>query len=93
MEQQWIVGKVASALCVGGQLKYDLVADCGVNLHWSNENVLPGTGAFYDKDEDNNSTSEVLGLAVLWCCLDASYSELVDSEYVERIVRRANKLV
>ena len=89
-EQQWIDGKVAGALCVGGAVKYDLVVDCGVSLPWLLENVVPGIAGFYN--DDNNSIAEVLALPVLWGCLDAEYSLRVDENLVEK-VRRAYEII
>ena len=82
VEQPWIDGKVASALCPGGPVKYELAAGSGVTRDWLMSFVVPGISTFYG---DNNSISDVLSLPLLWACLDVQYSSRLPAWLTTRV--------
>ena len=85
-DQKWLDGKVAAALCVGGPVKYVLVEGSDVSIEWVRVNVVPGITRFFGTaEEDDNTIAEVLGLAVLWGCMDEVYSLKVDQWLLEKV--------
>ena len=67
--QQYINGKVASALCPGGAVKYVLKEGSGICREWLLAYIVPGIMASFN-DEDNLL---VLALPVLWLFSDPIY--------------------
>ena len=93
VDQKWLDGKVAAALCVGGPIKYVLLEGSDVSLEWIRENVVPGITKFYGNAEENDdSIAEVLGVAVLWGCMDESYSLKVDQWLVNKVHTAYNQI-
>ena len=74
VEQQWIDGKVCSALCPGGSCKYELTVGSGISREWIRNFVVPGISSKYGQDD---TISDVLGLPLLWACLDEGYSSRI----------------
>ena len=57
--------KVASKLCVGGAIKYELREDCGVTKQWVGEHVAPLISEFMTKE-----IGMTLGVPLLWAAYD-----------------------
>ena len=78
VEQHWIDGKVAAALCVGGPIRYVAVAGSNISKQWLFEFVVPGISSlFLAENNYEENLVWVLGLAVLWVCMHPEYSSKV----------------
>ena len=73
--------KVATALCIGGPIVYQLVSGSGVDDNWIVNNVVPN---IY-KSHFCKKTTARLGQAVLWTCLDPHYRTYVPDELLKRV--------
>ena len=65
--------KVASVLCLGGPIKYELRGDSGIDNNWIGEHVVPNITIRYPEE-----VWSVLGKALLWACFDGEASEYID---------------
>lgn len=65
--QVYIDAKVQKALCVGGPIKYELIADSGITKSWCDEFVVPGIKLYFAADE---KMADVLALPLLYAALD-----------------------
>lgn len=84
VKQEFIDGKVAAHLCVGGAVKYELVDGSGLSNNWVNEKVVPGISAFYGREDDNIGT--VLGLPLLWAVFDPSQQQKVPGWLIAKVM-------
>ena len=72
---------VASALCIGGPIKYDFKQGNGVDDRWIRDHVVPNIAIRYD-----DAVCKVLGRALLWACFDAEASEYVPTSIKNHVV-------
>ena len=72
--------KVASSLCIGGAVKYDLRRDSRVSEQWLLEHVSFNIARLFPRQ-----VAVVLGKALLWCICDDDAAALVDNVMVDRV--------
>jgi hypothetical protein len=72
---------VASALCIGGPIKYDFREGNGLDDRWIRDHVIPNIAIRYD-----DAVCKVLGRALLWACFDAEASEYVPMSIKNHVV-------
>ena len=72
---------VASALCIGGPIKYDLRDGSGLDDGWIKVHVIPNIALRYD-----DAVCSVLGRALLWSCFDAEASAYVPRSIKDHVV-------
>ena len=66
--------KVASALCIGGSIKYKIKIDSGISVMWMLEMWFQ---IFYDSTHGKKKcAAETLALPLLWACFETE--EVVD---------------
>jgi hypothetical protein len=85
VKQEYVDGKVAAALCVGGPVKYELVDGCGLSNDWLREKVVPGISRYYG-DDDDNKNALVLALPLLWIIFDAKEQKRVPEWLIVKIM-------
>ena len=87
VEQQWIDGKVGAALCVGGPIRYVLVDGCNVTHDWLFKHVVPGIFSFFveNGNRQNENMLAILGMAVLWACMDESCNNKVPGWLLQNV--------
>ena len=78
-------GKVASVLCVGRPVRYQLKADTEVSHAWLLANIVPGFCEHFE-DDPANKIADVLALSLLWACHNPPVaSRTVSSSVVGRV--------
>lgn len=70
--QEFIDAKVQKSLCVGGPIKYQLIADSGVTKYWCHEHVVPGIKLYFSGDDQ---LVDILSLPLLYAALDCELSD------------------
>jgi hypothetical protein len=73
---------VEGYLCVGGPIAYKLVENSNVTLEWLYHNVVPGIFAHYGRE---NTICEILGLALLWTCLEDTQQHRVPTRLLQQV--------
>lgn len=82
VRQAFIDAKVQGVLCVGGPIRYSLVADCGLSRVWCDENVVPGLRRFFGH---SSTVPDLLALPLLFACMDDELSLTVPLTLVNRV--------
>ena len=72
--------KVASTLCIGGPVKYEIRRGSGVSDQWLFDNVCTQIGRHFPR-----GVGLVLGRALLWAIFDEKITKLIDDEMVARV--------
>ena len=72
--------KVATVLCIGGAIMYDLKEGVGISDEWLLQNVSCNIGILYPRP-----VAVVFGKALLWGVFDEDVSKLMDQRYVDRV--------
>lgn len=91
VKQEYIDGKVAATLCIGGPVKYELVEGSGLTKEWLEEKVVPGISDFFHL-EDNN-IAFVLALPLLWAIMDSEQQKRVPDWLITKVMVEYNKVV
>ena len=79
--------KVASVLCVGGAVKYEVKEDSGVTDEFILNTVVP-----YTKQLLGQSVALVLGKALLWGMCDSEFLSVVTSQHRTNVMASINAL-
>jgi hypothetical protein len=82
VKQEYMDAKVQAALCVGGPIKYKLVAGCGITKAWCNKYVVPGICQYFG---NTNPICHVLALPILFACFDPELKLTVPADLLKRI--------
>lgn len=72
--------KVASSLCLGGPVKYELRRDSRISDDWLIENVAKNIASLFPR-----RMALVLGKALLWGICDDDVAAFIDTETVQRV--------
>ena len=72
--------KVASALCVGGTIRYKLLEGSGISEHWLKTNVVPNMLLKF-----SCQVSLVLALPLLWACFDPAMENRIPASIRNRV--------
>jgi hypothetical protein len=80
--QPQIEAKVEGVLCVGGPIQYSLVDNSGIKPEWLKSIVVRGKTAKFGQ---LSTIAQVLGLPLLWACLDSTESRRVPEQLCTRI--------
>jgi hypothetical protein len=70
--------KVASVLCIGGPIKYEIRRGCNISDLWILSNVVPCCSSHLPRD-----AAIVMGKAILWAVYDQEYSLKMPSLIIE----------
>ena len=93
IEQPWTDGKVGGTLCVGGPIRYVCVPGSNVSKDWLFENVVPGMASiFLAEDNEEEDLVWLLGLAVLWICMQPEYSSKVPGWLLRHVRERYEQI-
>ena len=87
MDLPWLDIKTASALCIGGAVKYKVKEGCGISDQWIAQNVAPGIASQF-----NAAVAAILGKSLMWAVFDPETSSLVPASLRLRIVAAYNTL-
>jgi Transcriptional activator of glycolytic enzymes len=84
VKQLFIDAKVAAALCIGGPIKYDLIGEAKavVTNEWLFSNVVP---CIRERFSGDSRLCRVLGLSLLFGCLDDELSRELPLHVVNRV--------
>jgi hypothetical protein len=77
VKQLTIDAKVAAILCIGGPIKYKYKEGVNLTEEWLFTNVCPNIRARFPND---SRLCKVLGMAMLWCAMDAEAGEAFMSQ-------------
>jgi hypothetical protein len=92
VKQQYIDAKVEKSLCIGGPIRYSLLADCGVTSDFLYLYVVPGISSIFSGITSDNSMADVLSLPLLYAALDGVLSARLPAELVNRIFVAYNEI-
>jgi len=76
--------KVASILCVGGPIKYQLKSDAGIGMEFLGEHVVPNIADLF-ADDPSNHIALILGSALLWASHTPGLETMMSQHVLQRI--------
>jgi hypothetical protein len=86
VKQLTIDAKVAAILCIGGPIKYKYKEGVNITDEWLFTNVCPNIRARFPND---SRLCKVLGMAMLWCAMDAEAGEAFTSQTMRDRITQA----